>query len=168
MRHDVNGKEIRHGTWYHWIDSRTTRPEDATDEGDMYPMSADLTLEKGRMVNPATGRLTDYEEVWLDNEPISVPSNGFRCTVLQMTTEAGERGMMVCLGHQCQALSRTADGITAERWTWSNHGQGGWTCDIRLGSLELPCARILQNAVQIKEGAVFEIAGKHWKVIELH
>ena len=61
------------GRWGHWVDSRVAYPGDGTgeggkegeegddadaDEGDMYRIPEDekLTLEKGTMVNPESGR----------------------------------------------------------------------------------------------------------------
>lgn len=66
-----NGKTL--SQWHHWIDSTTTRPEDVVDKGEILPEDAEgLALEKGSMVNPATGRLTDYIEGWRDVEPLPV------------------------------------------------------------------------------------------------
>lgn len=41
----------------------------------MYPIEGDdqRSLEKGSMVNPETGRLTEYEEIWRDVEAVAVP-----------------------------------------------------------------------------------------------
>lgn len=55
--------------WHHWIDSKTTKPEDVVDKGEMLPEDdSGLALEKGEMVNPATGQLTGYVEGWRDGE----------------------------------------------------------------------------------------------------
>src|SRR5690554_890390 len=71
-------KGTTHGWWNHWIDSRTENADGLVDEGDMFddPSDASLTLEKGRMLNPATGVETEYEEMWR-SEPIqTVPGPG--------------------------------------------------------------------------------------------
>jgi hypothetical protein len=71
----VDGKTL--SQWHHWIDSKTTKPEDVVDKGEMLPEDASgLALEKGEMVNPATGRLTEYVEGWRDGEIGVVPSPG--------------------------------------------------------------------------------------------
>ncbi|KXH41566.1 hypothetical protein CSAL01_01068 [Colletotrichum salicis] len=101
-RTDDQGVEVRHSRWEHWIDSRTTEPENAADEGDMYEQPDGLTLEKGRMVNPANGRETDYEELWKDIEPAAVPpvgaapvgegevQKGVECIVLKFEGESSK------------------------------------------------------------------------------
>ncbi|KAJ0158492.1 hypothetical protein CTA2_11462, partial [Colletotrichum tanaceti] len=117
---DGAGGQVRHSRWEHWIDSRTTDPESAADEGDMYEQADGLTLEKGRMVNPATGEETDYEELWRDVEPVAVVGSGgeaVECIVLRFEDEqAGARGSVVWLGRFCQGISRVGADVTAERW----------------------------------------------------
>ncbi|KAK7443661.1 hypothetical protein Landi51_09009 [Colletotrichum acutatum] len=133
-RTDDQGAEVRHSRWEHWIDSRTTDPENAADEGDMYEQPDGLTLEKGRMVNPATGTETDYEELWRDVEPVTVPpvgaaaegeaQKGVECVVLKHEDEtSGARGMVVWLGRFCQGISRVGEEVAAERWEW-REGEG--------------------------------------------
>lgn len=75
MSQIINGKTI--SQWHHWIDSKTTKPEEVVDEGEMLPEDASgLALEKGEMVNPATGRMTEYVEGWRDAEILEVPAPG--------------------------------------------------------------------------------------------
>jgi hypothetical protein len=63
----VDGKTL--SQWHHWIDSKSTRPGEVVDKGEMMPEDDEgLALEKGEMVNPATGRLTEYVEGWRDGE----------------------------------------------------------------------------------------------------
>jgi hypothetical protein len=71
----VDGKTL--SQWHHWIDSKTTKPEEVVDKGEMLPEDDEgLALEKGEMVNPATGRVTEYVEGWRDGEIGVVPSPG--------------------------------------------------------------------------------------------
>jgi hypothetical protein len=71
----VNGKTL--SQWYHWIDSKTSTPEEVVDKGEMLPEDAEgLALEKGAMVNPATGRMTEYVEGWQDVEIRAVTPPG--------------------------------------------------------------------------------------------
>lgn len=71
----VDGKTL--SQWHHWIDSKTTKPEEVVDKGEMLPEDdSGLALEKGEMVNPATGRLTGYVEGWRDGEIGVVPAPG--------------------------------------------------------------------------------------------
>ncbi|RMY73900.1 hypothetical protein D0862_14213, partial [Hortaea werneckii] len=72
---DADGTAVAHCEWRHWIDDRTEKPEDVVDEGKMYPIEGDdgpRSLEKGSMVNPETGRLTEYEEIWRDVEAVAI------------------------------------------------------------------------------------------------
>ncbi|KAI1200069.1 hypothetical protein F5X97DRAFT_321822 [Nemania serpens] len=99
----------RHSTWRHVVDSRTRAPETVVDEGDIFPQADGRTLETGRMVNPDTGKLADYEEVWTDLEAEDVPEihqNSAEltqqprrlCVVLEMGDEERQgRGMVVCM-----------------------------------------------------------------------
>ncbi|KAJ6524492.1 hypothetical protein B0H19DRAFT_898240, partial [Mycena capillaripes] len=52
----------------HHIDSQTLSPLDVVDVGSNTPLPDGRTLEAGEMVNPATGILTPYEEIWRDEE----------------------------------------------------------------------------------------------------
>ncbi|KAH8168327.1 protein HRI1 domain-containing protein [Sarocladium implicatum] len=158
------GEVITRGRWDHWIDSRT--PEFVYDEGDMFPMSDTLTLEKGSMVNPATGKETAYEEVWEDSEPMSVPGSGRTCAVLRMETEKREeKGLMVVLGRRCQVLARIGEDVTAERWDWDE--QDGWVRTLWMGETALPGKGVLEKMDKLAEGDVHEVAGYSWKVVEL-
>lgn len=68
----VNGKTL--SQWHHWVDSKSTKPEEVVDKGEMLPEDdSGLALEKGEMVNPATGQLTEYVEGWRDGEVGVVP-----------------------------------------------------------------------------------------------
>ncbi|KAI0816397.1 hypothetical protein GGR55DRAFT_674598 [Xylaria sp. FL0064] len=95
---------VRHCTWRHVVDSRTRAPEAVVDEGDVFPQEDGRTLETGRMVNPDTGNLTDYQEVWSGLEAEGIPDEltrqpRARCVVLELKDEDREgRGMVVCLG----------------------------------------------------------------------
>lgn len=65
--HSADGKNL--SQWHHWVDSTTLEPEKVVDKGEMLPEDADgLALEKGQMVNPATGRMTEYVEGWREVE----------------------------------------------------------------------------------------------------
>ncbi|KAJ7145997.1 hypothetical protein C8R44DRAFT_756301 [Mycena epipterygia] len=71
----------------HHIDSRTLNPLDVVDLGTNTPLPDGTTLEVGEMVNPVTGMVTGYEEVWRDEESTtalflrSVTSSVWRASV---------------------------------------------------------------------------------------
>lgn len=166
---------MRHSRWEHWIDSRTTEPENAADEGDMYEQPDGLTLEKGRMVNPATGTETDYEELWRDVEPVTVPpvgaaaegeaQKGVECVVLKHENEtSGARGMVVWLGRFCQGISRVGEEVAAERWEWKE-GEG-WRRTVRIGDRALPCEVLLMTGAALSVGTHVVHEEVVWDVLE--
>lgn len=154
---------LTHGQWRHWIDSRTTDTENLADEGDNYPQPDGTTLEKGSMVNPATGKDTAYEELWRDVEPLPVKSTHVRYVVLQLDESDQVKGSMVLLGQYCQGLLRRGSDITAERWEWK--GGDGWKRTITIGEDELPCSKILKDTL-FAVGDIVTVGGDSWKVIE--
>ena len=135
------------------------------------PESA-LTLETGRMVNPATGVVTDYEEMWR-SEPIEmVPSplggdGDVTCVALRMETVGGDirRGLVVRLGQYCQSFARDGDDITVERLKWDGDQQR-WARQVRIGEQEFPTdiATYLAHETMIDDKV--SVGGAVWKVDE--
>ncbi len=123
----------------------------------MYPQKDGSTLEKGRMLNPDTGKDTDYEELWLDLSP-----QGQSTTALLRIDSGGVRGMIVWLGTLCQALVRDGDGIALERWEMVDGD--GWQRTVRMGSRSLPCGDLVNGRLQLAAGA---IVADGWGVLEL-
>lgn len=155
------------------MDSRSRTPEDVVDEGDIFPQSDDRTLETGRMVNPATGRLTDYEEVWSDIDPLQVRSDGGSqqqqqtgCVVLELKNdEQGQRGMLVCLGEYSQGVVRVGDQFAAERWLLED---GKWQRKFRVGDLNLPSPEVLcRGPLSLGRKVFSEDHSGSWSVVEL-
>jgi hypothetical protein len=138
QRTDENGNQISHSIWRHWVDSRIRDAESVVDEGDMVTLPDGTTLETGRMVNPATGVETDYEEVWEAAEALPGmdmaapdPSPGVFCAVVQLDDAAsGRRGMAIRLGQFCQGIV-VGDEVTVERWEWTE--EGGWQTTFSVG-----------------------------------
>lgn len=184
------GREVRCSRWTHWIDSRVPAGTDpitaAADEADMYPQPDGTTLEKGRMVNPATGVEAEYEELWADEEPGSIPgaSDGYDpdggrprrgCVVLELEDERrSARGLIAVLGRYCQGLVRVGDAIGAQRWRHvdgedgDEGGGGGWRAEIVVGSLDLPCEQaVLQASSSVMEvGQALRHGEDVWRVVE--
>lgn len=168
MRDDGQGGQVNRGQWRHWIDSRTTKPEDATDEGDNYPQPDGTTLEKGAMVNPDTGLETDYEEVWIDEEPKPVGNSSTVRFIVMQVEQPELRGSVVRVGHRCQAFLRKRDMIVAERWEWTGEGENGWERTAAIGnrSVALLSEDILTEDCKLQVGETLSVAGLPWKVIE--
>ncbi|UNI15939.1 hypothetical protein JDV02_002423 [Purpureocillium takamizusanense] len=177
-REDGRGGQVTtHGKWRHWIDSTTREADGVVDEGDMITQPDGTTLETGSMVNPATGLVTAYEEVWEDEEPVvpsfsragsstSAISPPLLCVVLEMDQQGqGGQGMVVRLGRWCQGFVRAGEDIALERWLWSE-GTGGWRREARMGNLFVACEVALQEGRDFKVGEAVGEDGA-WKVVEV-
>jgi hypothetical protein len=177
---DDPGKEIKHGRWSHWIDSRIAVTDGVADEGDLFddPSDANLTLEKGRMVNPATGVDTEYEELWRSEpiETVPVPGGGggeVTCLALQLEAAGSgdgsggkvRRGLVIRLGQYCQAFARDGDDITVERLKWDGALQK-WTTEVRIGEQELPTEIATYLAHETRIDDEVKGGGSVWKVVE--
>jgi len=133
---DVMQKEgyeegVRHAVWTHWLDSRypfgaATPP----DQGDMYPLSADLTLEVGHAFHPALGAVHGHEELWRDvavrATPSSSTNNSARTSAKVAVTlrldnpAAALRGLVVRVGQYAQGIVVHGNAVTAERWEYDD------------------------------------------------
>ena len=122
------------------------------------------------MVNPATGKETEYEEIWHDVEATATKAGGkVKSFVLQFDNEAGLRGSIVRHGQYVQGLLKEGDKITAERWEWK---EGKWGRMVRLGTEDLPCGILmdmldhLDDDMHLKLGDGVKIGGRSWRVVE--
>ncbi|KAI1818693.1 hypothetical protein GGS20DRAFT_526523 [Poronia punctata] len=175
----ISSSNGHHTTWKHTVDSRTQTPEDVVDQGDIFPLEDDSssssssgnnrTLETGRMVNPATGELTDYEEIWSDVDVVHESV----MVVLQSASPSG--GLLVYFsGHISQAVVRVGERFAAERWEVEGAGDGGkWRCRFHVGDgdIFIPSPELLDDASSPLEVGQ-EIVSSHdplqkWKVVEL-
>lgn len=156
-----------HSKWHHWVDSRNEDAEAVTDEGDMLPQSDGTTIERGSMVNPATGKTADYEECWEDLEPVGTSDGrqARKACVLQLHDDENEaRGMIVRLGQFCQGVIRVGKYFTVERWQW-REGEG-WKRGVRTGDLWLPCGPILEGE-RLRLGGEVNYGDYTWRVVEM-
>lgn len=165
------GEPIRRSTFGHWVSSRDADPTGVSDVGDMYPQEDGTTLEKGEMVNPATGRATAYDELWTDR--LAPTSDAI--AVLRVD-DGAVKGLVVWIGQLCQALVRDGDeGIALERWEKTEGGDddddddGTWTRTVRMGSSsrKLPCEDMLTGKVTLERDGAVACQGDMWQVIEL-
>lgn len=162
-----DGTHVSHSVFTHWVDSRTKEPENATDEGDMLPQPDGTTLETGRMVNPATGNETDYEELWRDGAAENVPALA-KWTVLRIQDDFQQkRGMFVQLGQYAQAILRMGNIFTAERWEWDS-SQSKWVGAFRVGDDEaFPLDDLLSTSQEVHHvGEEVEVWSGTWSVLE--
>lgn len=158
-------KPILHGIWRHWIDSRAApgHDGDTADEGELYPLpDGERTLERGAMVNPATGRKTEYEECWWDEADE-------RSVVLRLEENGGKtKGMIVRVGRWCQGLIKVVHDdeqveLAVERWKFTEEGK--WQRVVKLGRVFMPCATTWDNSIAV--GGKIEYKGYKWEVVEV-
>lgn len=163
------GEDISHGVWKHWIDSRSPDAEGVQDEGDNYPLPNGEVLELGSMMNPDTGKVTDYEEKWADVAPKSIgrKDGKVECVVLQLHDDSHKaRGLVVRAGQYCQGIIRVGDAVAVERWAWDEETQFTWKRRVRMGDLFLPCGVAMEPA-KLELGGKVTLGEQEWTVIEL-
>ncbi|KAF2133444.1 hypothetical protein P153DRAFT_332231 [Dothidotthia symphoricarpi CBS 119687] len=157
---------VTHSTWMHWLDSRhpVAAPNMPVDEGDMYPIDTDLTLEHGHAFQPLMHAVKTHEEMWRDVSTLSTNSTGSKiCVVLRCHADAaGVRGVIVRVGQFCQGIVMKGEQVTAERWEFDFEGEGkeetgNWKRIGKVGDLFLPCAVAFRPEILKQGGRV-----KYW------
>ncbi|KAI9775169.1 MAG: hypothetical protein M1835_005912 [Candelina submexicana] len=180
--HPSNPESPAHTVWTHLIDSHApSAPDTVQDEGDIFPQPNLDSLETGSMINPATGQMAAYEELWRD---IEIPCS-LQCSVVLETrnkdSEKGERGMIVRVGGWCQGVVTDTNGrCTIERWRFVGSDGGGigssdeheaeawvgdWRRVARLGDANLPCVFTFDET-DLREGSEVKGTNERWAVIE--
>ncbi|EDU51467.1 hypothetical protein PtrSN002B_000605 [Pyrenophora tritici-repentis] len=166
---------VTHSTWAHWIDSRFAvgNKNIPVDEGDMYPIAKDLTLEVGHAFHPALGAVKTHEEMWRDVDAVATNEAGTKlCVVLRCQADhAGVRGLVVRVGQFCQGIIMQRESTTVERWEWDDNHPGEtekekWQRTVRIGGAFLPCSVALRAEV-LGLGAVIRFHDFEWVVEEL-
>ncbi len=133
----------------------------------MFPQKDGTTLERGSMVNPANGKMTEYEECWSDIEPIATDEGGKKvCVVLKLHDDANKaRGMVVRLGQLCQGFVRVGKKMALEKWAWEK--EGGWRRQVRVGDIWLPCGVAIEDD-KLKMNGEITFGEYMWAVIEFN
>ncbi|KAH8808559.1 hypothetical protein F5884DRAFT_821862 [Xylogone sp. PMI_703] len=153
-----SGKLIKpsHTVWQHWVDNRTT--DNVEDEGHMFPVeNSNEVLEKGAMVNPTTGIVTDYEELWEDLDPIKVGNEkNYVSWVLKAEEEDTHiRGKAIRIAQFVEAVLRVGDAFSVARWEWD--AKAGWKQVLAIGKLDL---------ASLLSGKSFTAGNLEWECIE--
>jgi len=142
----------------HWIDSGTLSPRDVDDRGTNTALPDGTTLEAGSMVNPLTGRLSPYEEIWKDKES----DEGLFIRNTRMTKWQARVG-----AHQL-ALGRDDKG---RFWAWQAEWDSGkveWKLKYSTESAD-NFVRFLPGGSRIEgwlDGDRMEWNGDEWDVLE--
>ncbi|KAI0128601.1 hypothetical protein BJ170DRAFT_594436 [Xylariales sp. AK1849] len=164
--------EPPHAVFEHWVDSRHADAERVRDEGDMYPGEREgEEVERGAMVNPATGAVEAYEECWVDGLAESRAAAARDAGgmdggwVLRWESEAG-RGMMVRIGALVQGVLRVGGEVGVGRWK-GGEGPGGWEGVAEVGAHDGFPVLGAQGVVDVKVGVeVTAKDGRRWECIE--
>jgi hypothetical protein len=157
---------VTHSTWHHFVDSRYSIANTnmiPIDEGDMYPISANTTLEHGHAFHPQLGAVCSHEEMWTDEDITSTSPDGKKiCVVMRAwNDEQGIRGTIVRLGKYIQGILVKEDHVSAERWEWFE--AGGWKRTKRVGNELVPCAVTIQEEL-LTAGMRTRLGVFEWKV----
>ncbi|KAJ4378176.1 hypothetical protein N0V83_001010 [Neocucurbitaria cava] len=166
---------VTHSTWTHWLDSRHAVGSSniPVDEGDMYPIASDLTLEHGHAFQPMVNAYKTHEEMWRDVAARSTNSSGSKiCVVMRLQADAaGVRGLIVRVGQYCQGIVMQGGYCTVERWEF-DEGKGDgeeaakWVRTARVGDQHLPCGTTFRPEV-LAVGTVLKYHDYEWTVEEM-
>ncbi|KAJ3850627.1 hypothetical protein EV368DRAFT_44889 [Lentinula lateritia] len=149
------GEELAKFT--HLIDSRTEDPSQVADYGSNTVLSDGTVLEKGEMMNPETGKLTAYEEVWQDES-----SDSDQAIFLRNVTNTS---WYARVGHWQLALGRNSAGVF---WAFQAHSiDEDWIVVHNLGVTASEKVTFLpEDTSHWAEGKVQEWNGDRWLVLE--
>lgn len=119
------------------------------------------------MVNPDTGSVTGYEELWSDLEIQRVGGGGLRCLVLRFGAEKGGAvgvgGWIVRLGGFVQGVLRVGGEFGCERWDFVG---GEWGRRYKVGELELPCKLVAMEGERVKREGEVRCGEALWEIVE--
>lgn len=142
--------------------------EAAPDVGHCEILEDGSEVERGEMVNPESGKVEEYEEVWKDEQ---VPS-GSRIVVLRLRPTVGRdassdpeletRGIFILVGQWAQVVTRGVKGVSADRW----HFSGRWKTVKSYGdhtqAVPFPAGDALDETT-IDVPAIDEFEGSRWE-----
>jgi Protein HRI1 len=159
--------------WIHWVDSRTANPEEVVDEGVVEDTGPNETVERGKMINPETDIVQDYEEIWwelpvLQAETANGPHTNISVVLVAENKALSACGMIVRVGQWCQGVLRSGENTSCERWRLQDadsEAAGQWECVLRIGKGDLPC-HVLWEGQGLTDGEVIQSEGLVWRCEE--
>ncbi|KDR74163.1 hypothetical protein GALMADRAFT_71257 [Galerina marginata CBS 339.88] len=110
-RHKISEDTVK---FTHHIDSRTLTPLEVKDIGKNISLENGQTLESGEMVNPETGQMTAYEEIWEDIQVVQHEESASTKSNIFIKNIGGTKWQAVVENWQL-ALGRDQDGVF---WAW--------------------------------------------------
>lgn len=168
-------QNVTHATWMHWVDSRYTVGTQymPIDEGDMYTIDDERSLEHGHAYHPSLKAIVSHEEMWKDVPVLSTNERGTKiCAVMRVQDDVnGVRGAVIRVGQYVQGIIMFGARVSVERWEFMPHRmcggdeRTGWTRIARTGSDFLPCAVFFRTDV-VAVGGVVKFLQWEWSVTE--
>jgi len=130
-------------------------PLSVLDEGLFKKLDNGDELETGEMINPDTGGLMPYEEVWR-----TVPVEGAGIVLLESLGE-GDKTFVGRIGKWFQGIG-TRDGVvSAMRQEFVD---GKWEVRFLMGSSDV--VPLIEGECSWKVGEQVEVGGRRWKVLD--
>ncbi|TEY76465.1 hypothetical protein BOTCAL_0058g00120 [Botryotinia calthae] len=159
-----------HTQWVHEIDNKIRNPgPNDRDEGYMYPVEGtNEVLEKGAMVNPDTGKVEDYEELWEDLEVgmTEGEKNDYFMSWVLKTTDAGEvNGMVIRIGEWVQGVMRKGDDFSVVGWKWTI--EEGWKRVLAIGEDFGLDSRVFEKDISVGDSIKVD-SGVEWEFKSCH
>lgn len=143
-------------TFIHTVDSRVPKdPLSVKDEGWFKKLPNGDDLEIGMMMNPETGRIMAYEEIWR-----TIPVDGKRFILLE-SSGAKDKTFIGRIGNYFQGIGTTDGRINARRSELIN---GNWEVLFSIGDENtLP---IIEEQESWKEGDEIEFQRRLWRILD--
>ncbi|EPS41786.1 hypothetical protein H072_4273 [Dactylellina haptotyla CBS 200.50] len=168
-------------SWTHLVSSVPfAKDENPADEGVMqphpdFPNDPEVALETGSMLNPDTGVVTEYEEVWRDKEP-EAGSGVLFWEYGNDDTGPDNRGFLAVVERYALGVGR----VNGAFWTWravrSEEEEAGWRVEfevdggagVRMGFklLGIPSEKAVPEATKVQEeggGEAIWVCRESWK-----
>ncbi len=155
--------------WDHFVDNRAVEGgvEAAPDVGHCEILEDGREVERGEMVNPESGKVEAYEEVWRDEQILS----GSRVVVLRLwpvesgvegtSSESQTRGIFILVGRWAQVVVRGVKGVSAVRWYFAKEWNGVKSYGDQSQAVPFPKGDASDKTV-IDIPAIDEFEGSRW------
>ncbi|KAK5939638.1 hypothetical protein PMZ80_008017 [Knufia obscura] len=186
QQHAVDMPYTAHCKFLHNIDSRGGESIARGDVGDMFLLMNGDCVEMGKVLNPMSGQIELYKEMWCSAEELSDhdgEDDSTTCVVAHVSGPTGIEGTMIRLGGRVQGITARHDQkgtqiVEVERWIRGGSHQvkpkqhdredvsaGPWCRDNRSSGF-LPAGWLSMPGRQI--GVRLERDGLVWQVTEVH
>ena len=123
-------------------------PSSVSDSGTSTALPGGRSLERGAMVNPATGALTEYEEIWKEEEAPDA-------TIVRRRDGSVWKA---CVGGWHLEVGRDERGC----WAWQARLNEGGQWEMLRRTESAPAADVLP----VEHAKLVEWAGEDWEILE--